>query len=142
MNDYDPNYVPKKSFALVGQKAIIINKDSKILVLQRSEKIGGGGKWSLPGGALEFSENPYESIKREIREEAQLEVTGMKPFHIKSYVTNDKDFVVIIGYQCKVLSESVVLNWEHTDFKWLEKKEVLSLDLTDDARFFVQHFDI
>lgn len=36
MADYDPNYKPKKAYALVGQKAIVVNDDGEILLLQRS----------------------------------------------------------------------------------------------------------
>lgn len=141
MGDYDPNYVAKKSFALVGQKAIVLNKDNKILVLQRSEKSGAGGKWSFPGGALEFNEDPYASIKREIEEEVHLQVIDIRVFSLRSYVTDDKDFVVTVGYQCKTDSENVVLNWEHDNFKWLSKEEAAKLDLTQDGRFFLEYFD-
>jgi 8-oxo-dGTP diphosphatase len=140
MNDYDPNFVPKKSYALIGQKAIVVNKKGEILILQRSEKSGAGGKWSLPGGALEYGEDPIEAIKREIEEETNLTVTNIRPFHLKSYTEKD-DFVVIIGYVCEAESEKVQLNWEHDNFKWLTKEEVLVLDLTIDGRTFVEHFN-
>lgn len=141
MSDFDPNYIPKKSFSLIGQKAIVLNKGNKILVLQRSKKSGAGGKWALPGGALEFNEDPYKAIKREIEEETQLEVIDIKPFHLRSYVTDDKDFVLIIGYQCKAGSENVILNWEHDNFKWLPKEEAVALELTEDGRYFLEHFN-
>src|SRR5438105_1023548 len=113
MSNYDPNFVPKKTYALVGQKAIVLNNQKQILVLQRSEKSGAGGKWSLPGGALEFNEEPFAAIEREIKEETQLEVSNVKPFNLRSYTTKEKDFVLIVGYQCEANSENVVLNWEH-----------------------------
>lgn len=142
MNTYNPNFTPKKSFAIVGQKAIILNPQKEILVLQRSEKSGAGGKWSLPGGALEYDENPYEAIQREIDEETQLTVSDIRPFHIKSYLNKDEDFVVIVGYVCKAMSEKVELNWEHDDFKWLSKEEALGLDLTEDGKTFIENFNI
>lgn len=141
MNDYDPNYVPQKSFALVGQKAIVLNSENKILVLQRSEKSGAGGKWSLPGGALEHGEEPFAAIKREVDEETQLQVSEIKPYHIKSSI-NKEDFVVIIGYRCKTNSDQVQLNWEHDDFRWLTKEDALKLELTPDGKTFIEHFDL
>ena len=59
MNNYDSNYVPHKSSALVGQKAIIVNSENKILVLRRSDKVDDAGKWSLAGGAIEYSFTHY-----------------------------------------------------------------------------------
>lgn len=139
MSNYDPNYLPEKSFALVGQKAIVLNSENKILVLQRSDKSPMGGKWSLPGGGLEDGEEPYESIKREINEETTLTISHIEPFYIKSYKENG-DFVVIIGYICMASTENVKLNWEHDTYKWLTKEEALKLELTSDGRTFIELF--
>lgn len=139
MNTYDPNFIPKKSFALVGQKAVILNSENKILLLQRSEKSGSGGKWSLPGGALEYGEEPFEAVRREISEEISLTVSQLKLFHVKSY-TNEDDFVVIIGYTCVANSEDITLNWEHDSYQWLTKEDALKLDLTNDGRTFIECF--
>ena len=138
MSDYDPNYVPRKTYFLVGGKAVVFNKDEKILILQRSKKAGGGGKWSLPGGALEKDENPIESIKREIMEETKLEVTGIKPFSFKTYEEDDNP-ILIIGYEGKASSDNIALNWEHDDHKWLTKDDALKLDLTEDGRHFLEY---
>lgn len=139
MSDYDPNYIPKKHYALVGQK-VVIQKGNKMLILKRSDKAGGGGLWSLPGGALETGENPKESILREVNEETKIEVKHLAPFAIKSYI-HDDDYIVIIGYKAKTMSEKVVINWEHTDFMWVEKEIALEKKLTPDARFFVEKYE-
>ncbi len=138
MSDYDPNYVPRKTYFLVGGKAVVFNKDEKILILQRSKKAGGGGKWSLPGGALEKDENPIESIKREIMEETKLKVTGIKPFSFKTYEHKD-DHILIIGYKCRTSSNKIVLDWEHDDYEWLTKDDALKLDLTEGGRHFLEY---
>lgn len=138
MSNYDPKYVPQKNYVLVGQKAIIIHK-GKILILKRSEKAGGKGLWSIPGGALDKGENPKESINREIIEETKLNIPTVTPFTIKSY-TEDGDSVLIIGYQGSSKSDEITLNWEHTDYKWVDKKDALKEKLTEDAKFFIENF--
>ncbi len=142
MSEYDPNYVQKKSFAIVGQKAIVLNAENKLLLLQRSEKSGNGGKWSVPGGALEFSEEPLAGIEREIEEETQLKVSSIQPYHVKSYINQDGDFVVIIGYLCKAETDQVKLNWEHDNFQWLTKDEALKHELTTDGLTFIENFPL
>lgn len=137
MSDYDPNFIPKKTYYLVGQKAVVLNKSGKILVLQRSKKSGAGGKWSLPGGVLEQNENPIDAIKREIMEETKLEVTDVRPFSFKSY-SHEGDSILIIGYVCKASSDDVVLNWEHDNYQWLTKVEALKLELTEDGKYFIE----
>lgn len=142
MNDFDPNYIPKKSFALIGQKAIVLNKNNQFIILQRTDKTGEGSKWSLPGGALEKGEDPYQGIKREISEEIALEVSDLKPFFVKSLVNKDNDFVVVIGYTGKVKDGQIKLNWEHDNFKWVNKDEALQMDLTKDARDIIVKFNL
>jgi mutator protein MutT len=140
MNQYDPNYVHKNVFAIVGQKAIIQNAAGQILVLQRSQKAGQGGKWSLAGGAIEDKEDPFQGIEREIREEAQIEVENLKPFSLFSYSSKDEHFVIIIVYTCQAKSENVTLNWEHDDYKWVTPQEALAMDLGEHARIFIEKF--
>lgn len=138
MSDYNPNFAPKKTYYIVGQKAVLTNQNGKILLLKRSEKAGGGGLWSLPGGALDEGEDPQESIKREIKEETGLEVRGLQPFAVR-YYESDGERTLIVGYKGEVESREAVLNWEHDDYRWLEKEEALRLDLTEDAKFFIKN---
>ena len=108
--------------------------------MQRSEKAGAGGKWSLPGGGLDHGEDPIEGMKREIIEETELSVTDLKPVNLRSYITDEKDFLVIVGYVAKAVSENVRLNWEHDKYKWLTLEEALKLELTEGARYFLSTF--
>ncbi len=139
MSDYNPNYVEVKSYALVGQKAILTNAENKILLLHRSDKMGPEMKWSLPGGAIERGEDPLGAMLREIAEETQMEVQDVRPFTSRSYFSNQDDFVIIIGYVGKAISENPTLDWEHTEYKWVTKAEALGMDLTHDARFFIEN---
>ncbi len=142
MTTYDQNYVEHKAFFIVGQKAIIFNEQGKMLVLQRSEKAGNGGKWSLAGGALEKDEEPVKGIEREIEEETELKVSGLKPFAVLSYTDKEGDFTLILGYTCVAQNDKVVINWEHDDYKWVTKEEALQMDLGSHARFFIEQFTL
>ncbi len=139
MSDYDPNFIPQKSFAVVGQKIIVRNAENKILVLQRSAKSGSGGKWSLPGGALERGEDPKTGIQREVMEETGITVHDVRPYHVKSYIEGE-DFIVIIGYVGIADSEAIILNWEHDDYAWLTEEEAERRALTADARTFIEQY--
>lgn len=139
MSTYDPNYKAQKIFMLVGQKAILLNKENKILLLQRSEKAGGKGLWSLPGGALE-KEDPIQGILREIEEECQItkeQISDLHPFALRSY-ESDGDFVVIIGYIGKLLTEEITLDWENDNYKFVTREEALEMQLSEDARWFIE----
>lgn len=140
MSDYDPNYIPQKSFAIVGQKAIILNSKQEFLVLLRSGKVGLSGAWSLPGGALEQGEDPVDSITRETVEETGLLVSRLTPFETHSRTTNENDFVVLIGYFGEASSEEVILNWEHDEYRWVNVDDAMALSLTPDAKLIINQW--
>ena len=125
MSEYDPNFKPVKQYSIIAQKIIISNQENKILLLQRSEKSGRGGQWSLAGGGLDNGEDPTQGILREIEEEIQIVVTKPTPFYLKSRYNND-DSIVIVAYESKYKSGEVTLNWEHDGFEWVNKDEALN----------------
>ena len=60
----------------VGAYGIMI-KDNKI-ALVRKARGGYKGKLDLPGGGIEHTEQPFETLKREIREEAGIGIPNDK----------------------------------------------------------------
>ena len=60
----------------VGAYGIMI-KDNKI-ALVRKARGGYKGNLDLPGGGIEHTEQPFETLKREIREEAGIGITSYK----------------------------------------------------------------
>jgi len=57
----------------VGVAAIITDGRGRILMGQRKGS-HGDGTWSLPGGHMDFGEEPEDTIRREILEETGLKV--------------------------------------------------------------------
>jgi 8-oxo-dGTP diphosphatase len=47
----------------------LIQKNGKILLLQRQKKPGDTANWDLPGGLCEPGETEVDALKREIQEE-------------------------------------------------------------------------
>lgn len=135
--EFDPNYVPEKVYFQVGQKALIVNGEEKILFLKRSDKTGN--KWSFPGGGLEKGEETIESIKREIKEEINLDGTNFQVFCIITGGSKTGETGIIIGYTC-LYSGKIELNWEHSEYKWLSPKDGLKLELTSHAKILLEKF--
>ncbi|WP_312044976.1 NUDIX hydrolase [Anaerotignum sp.] len=117
----------KRDFA-IAVKAVIV-KDEKVLVLSRSQNEMNGSymnnqqKWDLPGGGLHFYEHAQDGLRREIKEETNLEVFVGEPVSlfdvIKNYI-----HLCIFTYTCRWKSGSVVLSEEHDAFVWMTRDEV------------------
>jgi len=53
----------------------LLQRDDKMLLCRLSERVGmNPGCWTLPGGGLDFGEDPEDAVVREFREETGLNV--------------------------------------------------------------------
>lgn len=105
--------------------AIILNKD-KILATQRSELMNLPLKWEFPGGKIDGNETAKDCVKRELKEELNIEIEILtklddKPFDYGDFSIN------LIPFVSNYLSGDIILT-EHKDFKWLTREELLFLD--------------
>ena len=123
----------------VVQRAIVFNKEGKILVLFRTETAPTRPlTWDLPGGELDFGEDPRGGMLREVREEAGLEVENLELFDIVSKVSEKSDFDVIICYKTNAKDEKIKLSYEHNDSKWVTPEDFLNLKSSETQRGFVR----
>src|SRR5512139_3231757 len=104
----------------------IIERDGNGLSTQRSETRRMPGRWELPGGKIKQGERAEECLKREVREELDLEVSVGRP--LKTVTHQYPTFVVTLyPYICKITSGSMKLH-EHKAFKWLLPEKLHELD--------------
>ncbi|HUW48149.1 MAG TPA: NUDIX domain-containing protein [Patescibacteria group bacterium] len=112
----------------------VIVKEKKVLLMQRShDDHWMPGKWGFPGGKVDKGETLEQSLKREIKEEAGLQVELEDLFYLPeiSYKIKHAFFV------CKKCSGSVTINangvHEHEDHKWVTESEISSIDTVPDV---------
>jgi len=103
----------------------IIEKDGKILILKRAKTEDCFKEmWDIPGGKIKFGEMPEEALKREVKEETNLEIEIVKPVRIWSFFKNENTQVFGVTVLCKYKSGEVKLSKEHSDFKWIKPEEI------------------
>lgn len=51
-----------------------LEADQRVLLARLGRAESEGGRWTLPGGGMEFGETPEETIRREVYEESGLRV--------------------------------------------------------------------
>src|SRR3989338_5095734 len=108
-------------------KAVII-KEGKILFIKQTVK--EKEFWDLPGGRLKFGENPFETLKREVKEETNLDIEILKPVGLWWYFRErDGNQVICNTFLCSANGQ-VSKNVDEEDeeikeFKWMTKEEFL-----------------
>ena len=101
----------------VGAGAII--RDGKFLAARRAPKEKHAGWWEFPGGKFEPGEDAIACLKREIREELELEVEVGEEIGI--WIYDHGDVVVRLHVRrCTIISGKMVLN-NHDKVHWCTK---------------------
>ncbi|MBW2967913.1 NUDIX hydrolase [Candidatus Woesearchaeota archaeon] len=135
----------KKQFIVV--LGLIENDKGQVLVSQRVDpKVPEAHmKWDIPGGKIDFGEDIKDAVVREILEETGLdvEVISLVP-HAVSMVWKHDDYLqhtLVFCYDCRLIGGELHLD-DHriNDLKWVEPKDLLSLDLLPTTREFAQRY--
>ena len=110
--------------------ALIFNSENK-LFLMTSPK--WRGKYVGPGGHIEVGETIKEALKREIKEETNLDIFNIKFISVQEFIFgkefHQRKHFIFLDYACRTDSKDVVLNNEGKDYVWVSLEEALSLPL-------------
>ena len=100
----------------------VINTDKKLLILQRGSTAPWmPNRYCLPGGNRESNESLLECAIRELSEETQICITNTELVTSRS-IKYSSSFSKTIFLLNQFIGQ-VNLNWEHSDYKWVDKEE-------------------
>lgn len=116
----------------IGVKAIIIN-NGKILFIKRSDKYDHlKDAWDIPGGRINFGEDPEQGLQREIKEETNLDLKQIEQIiDVSTVFKNEEKHIIRITYLCSVKNSDIILSNEHTAYQWFTKDEAEKLSFKD-----------
>lgn len=89
----------------VGVGAAIFDEKGRLFIAKRGEKARNErGKWEIPGGSVEFGETFEQAIKREIKEELDIEIEITELLGIYDHIIPDeKQHWVSPTYICQII---------------------------------------
>ena len=125
-----------ESHPVVTVGALIFNAANEVLMV-RTQK--WSNLWGIPGGKIRFGENSVDAVRREIKEETDLEITGIE-FVLAQDCIHSREFYrdahfVLLNYLCRCAGEPQVrLNSEAQAYRWVPVSEALDLPLNQPTR--------
>jgi ADP-ribose pyrophosphatase YjhB (NUDIX family) len=113
----------------------VITNDGRALITERGIE-PFKGKFDIPGGFLRPGENPIDGLKRELREELQVEVDvsieDLVQMHTHEY-GEEGEWVLALGFVARLVSGTPTAGSDVSSARWV------SLDELDTVEFAWAH---
>ena len=106
--------------------AALILRDGRYLITQRASGSHLEGLWEFPGGKRHPGESLEDCLRRELREELEIEVSVGEKVHETSWEDPERR-VVLHFFRC-VMVEGTVTPTEGQAFRWVPPRELARYD--------------
>jgi phosphoglycolate phosphatase len=129
--DFEQEHPP-----IVTVGGLIFNGAGEVLML-RTHK--WSNLWGIPGGKIKWGEPAMDALRREIKEETNLDVSGIE-FSLVQDCIHSKEFYrdahfVLLNYTCQCNGEAPVrLNDEAREFRWVTVADALEMPINQPTR--------
>ena len=102
---------------------VLIEKDSRLLLLQRAHK-PWKDCWNLPAGYVEVDENPRDAAKREVFEETALSVEVGELFQMYYFDDDPRGNGIMLLYEAKSVSGQLKYNDEVKSARYFSWQDI------------------
>lgn len=134
----------REIFIAVG--AVIEDDEGRILLVRHVPQRGGfwQGKWICPGGRLNLGEEIEQGIKREVREETNLEIRLTAPLTPFERIVKSRGkttlHVIYIDYLAKLVGGQFRPGSDVGEGLWVHREEIPKIweELHDDTKRLLQ----
>jgi ADP-ribose pyrophosphatase YjhB (NUDIX family) len=104
----------------VGAFAVVLDEHGSVLLGRRKDN----GFWTLPGGAVEDGETPWQAVVRETREETgfEVEVVRLATVDWKQAASD-----IVFVFECRIRGGAAVTSDETSEVRFVPKDELAAL---------------
>ncbi len=110
--------------------ALIFSPAGK-LFLMKSHK--WKGQYCLPGGHIELGERIVDAVKREVKEETNLDIYDLEFICFQEFLYDEQfwepSHFIFFDFACRTDSTDVILNPEAEEYVWVTVAEAFQLPL-------------
>ena len=122
--------MPDQIFPEPTVGALIFGTDGRLFLMKSHKWLG---KYVIPGGHIELGETIEEALRREIKEETDLDIYDIEFLCVQEFIY-DKAFwkrrhFIFLDYACKTRSNNVVLNSEGQEYVWVTIEQALEMQI-------------
>jgi 8-oxo-dGTP diphosphatase len=108
---------------LLAVRAIIEDKEGRILILKRAPEDEYGTLWNLPGGKVDYGQTAEEALIREVLEETSLECTSCRfLFYMDGLpeTEGERHYLTLFFLCACEFDADIRLNEESSAYLWIE----------------------
>lgn len=110
-----PFHVARQPRFSIGVVGVVFNPDHEVLLAEHVYH--PAIPWGLPGGGIDYREDPAEAVAREFREEMGMTITVQHPVYVEYTYWQHID----IAFLCQQTSPITHLCNELTDARWFKR---------------------
>jgi 8-oxo-dGTP diphosphatase len=110
--------------------AVVVDVEGRVLLLKHVYRRGSG--WGIPGGFMEKGEQPEAAIRRELREEAGLEVEDARLINVRT-IAGAQQVEILFLARARRGAEARAVSAEVSAVGWFER-DALPPELSKDQR--------
>lgn len=113
---------------IIPVTAAVLVRDGRVLIARRRAGARHPNRWEFPGGKIEPGESPAECLRRELKEEFDIDAAVGEPLgtHRHRY---DFGVVELTAFRVRWTAGAMVLR-DHGAVRWAAPEELSAYDFT------------